>query len=272
MSLKETAKQVLKIIEDGGYTRPNGEWVNMKDLVDYSVTHSKTYTPEMCATLPNESMGTSDNTQFVVTNETTQAATKRLVSEGCEDIVVLNFASARNPGGGFLRGAKAQEEDLTRCSALYSCLVPQTTYYETNRHQKSMLYTDHIIYSPNVPWFRVRSRDEPDELYVASVITAPAPNAAQALARDVDPEAVEASLRRRCGYVLRIAKENGDKNLVLGAWGCGVFGNNPDMVSSVFADWLKTPEFSGAFDRVVFAIMHNEKTRRNFDAFEAAFS
>lgn len=134
-----------------------------------------------------------------------------------------------------------------------------------------MLYTDHIIFSPKVPWFRVRSRDEPDKVFLASVITAPAPNAAQALARGVEPGAIEASLRRRCGYVLRIARENGLKNLVLGAWGCGVFGNDPEMVAGVFAEWLKSPEFSGAFSKVVFAIMHNAKTKQNFEAFQRYF-
>ena len=272
MSLKETAKQVLSVIENGGYTRPNGEWVNIQDLVTYAVDHTKTYTPEMCGSLTIESSNSGESVQFEVTSETTQVATKRLIDEGFENVAVLNFASARNPGGGFLRGAKAQEEDLTRCSALYPCLVPQTLYYEGNRNQKSMLYTDHIIYSPKVPWFKVRSRDEPDELYVASVITAPAPNAAQALAREVDQEAIEATLRRRCGYVLRIGKAHGAKALVLEAWGCGVFGNDPEMVARVFADWLNSPEFVGAFDKVVFAIMHNEKTRRNFEAFTAIFA
>ena len=271
MSLKNTAKQVLNIIETGGFTAPSGDWVDIKGFVEYAVSHSKTYTPEMCEALRIDGLPSGDSTQYEVTSETTQVAAKRLNDLGCDDVVVLNFASARNPGGGFLRGAKAQEEDLTRCSALYPCLVPQTDYYQTNRNQKSMLYTDHLIYSPKVPWFRIRSKDEPNELFMASVITAPAPNAAQALSRGVEPDAIEESLRRRCGYVLRVAKENGHKNLVLGAWGCGVFGNNPEMVASAFADWLKSPEFSGAFSRVVFAIMHNEKTKQNFEAFKSYF-
>ena len=71
---------------------------------------------------------------------------------------MLNFASARNPGGGFLRGAKAQEEDLCRCSGLYETLLECPTYYSVNRHQKSMMYTDHIIYSPKVVFFRTGGR------------------------------------------------------------------------------------------------------------------
>jgi uncharacterized protein (TIGR02452 family) len=81
--------------------------------------------------------------------------TPRLVQEeGVDDPVVLNFASARNVGGGFLNGARAQEEDLARSCGLFRCLETQPEYYEVNRRTASLLYTDHIIYSPRVPWFR----------------------------------------------------------------------------------------------------------------------
>jgi uncharacterized protein (TIGR02452 family) len=136
-----------------------------------------------------------------VTDETTQAAARRLVVvESVLDLVLLNFASARNPGGGFLSGAKAQEEDLARCSGLYPCLLTQPGYYEENRANESALYTDNIIYSPNVPWFRTRSRDVPDTVFLASVITAPVPNAGVALQRDptCGPD-IEIALRRRAG-------------------------------------------------------------------------
>src|SRR4029079_8799885 len=94
-----------------------------------------------------------------VTDETTQIAARRLVeSEGVTDLVLLNFASARNAGGGFINGAKAQEEDLCRCSGLYPCLMSQPGYYEANRNNRSAIYTDHLIYSPQVPLFRARNR------------------------------------------------------------------------------------------------------------------
>src|SRR5262249_60941792 len=104
------------------------------------------------------------------------AARRLYEDEGEQNAVALNFASARNPGGGFLGGAKAQEEDLARRSALYACLLTQRPYYDANRAERSLLYTDHIIYSPSVPFFRDRALDLVESPFCASIITAPAPN------------------------------------------------------------------------------------------------
>lgn len=113
---------------------------------------------------------------FAVTDERTQDAARRLVhEEGATDLVLLNFASARNVGGGFLTGARAQEEDLARSSGLYRCLETQREYYDVNRQTHSLLYTDHIIYSPGVPWFRAGTREFIPRPFCAAVITAPAP-------------------------------------------------------------------------------------------------
>ncbi|MEM7034097.1 MAG: TIGR02452 family protein, partial [Chloroflexota bacterium] len=208
-----------------------------------------------------------------VTAETTQVAAHRLVvEEGCDNVILLSYASARNPGGGFINGAKAQEEDLSRCSGLYPCLLTQPTYYEVNRTQKSLLYTDHIIYSPNVPWFRTKSRNLLDEVFLASVITAPAPNAGQHLRRNPnDWPSIERALRRRAGMVLAIAKDQGHRILLLGAWGCGVFRNDPAMVADAFGHWLTQPIFSRCFDRVVFAVYDPGREKKTLQAFQTRF-
>lgn len=254
MSLKGKAQEVLAIIEKGGFNSPSGSWVDIREAIAFATRHSKTYTPGQVAEL---SAGASEDGAvpcIAVTDESTQMAAKRLFDSGLRDVAVLNFASARNAGGGFLNGAKAQEEDLTRCSTLYDCLLSQPAYYTANRQQQSMLYTDHVIYSPQVPWFRTRSRDEPDGLFYASVITAPAPNANQAIRHGEPADAIEPALRRRAGLVLGVARDNGHRTLVLGAWGCGVFGNDPTMVASSFRHWLHETSFRSAFDRVVFAV------------------
>jgi uncharacterized protein (TIGR02452 family) len=254
----------------GGYRRPSGDWVELKELVERAVQGSRVYRPGQIA-LPefhgNERVRAPS---FEVTGESTQAAAWRLVSAGAEDVLLLNFASARNPGGGFLNGAKAQEEDLMRCSALYPCLTACSEYYEANRARDSMLYTDHMIYTPKAPWFRLRSNDAPDSLFLASVITAPAPKAGQARRRGLAEAEILEALERRAGLVLQLAKERGHRNLVLGAWGCGVFQNEPGAVARSFAAWLRGP-FAGDFDRVVFAIYDRSASQANRRAFEAVF-
>lgn len=268
VSLKGKAKEVLKIIEEGGYYSVDGSWVDIRQYIEYSTANSKTYTPNQFDELTAENNISGNKPEIEVTDETTQIAAGRLFAENQDGLVLLNFASARNPGGGFINGAKAQEEDLTRCSTLYNCLLSQTAYYEANRNQQSMLYTDHVIYSPKVPWFRTRSRDEPNQLFFASVITAPAPNANQAIKRGERADAIEHALNRRCGQVLGVARDNGCKNLVLGAWGCGVFGNDPTMVAKSFKYWLNTPAFSSAFNKVVFAVYDRSKTKSIIGAFK----
>jgi len=270
MSLRHLATQTLEILEAGGYRAPDGRWVELAEVQARAVAGSFVLTPERGAALLREASPGGPPPIVEVTEERTQEAAWRLVvREGREHVVVLNFASARNPGGGFLNGAKAQEEDLARSSGLYPCLVGQELYYRSNREHDSMLYTDHLIYSPGVPWFRTRSRELLDRVFLASVITAPAPNAGQALRRDpAAGPAIEAALRRRAGLVLALARAQGHRELVLGAWGCGVFMNDPGMVADAFAQWMASETFAGAFERVTFAIYDRSKGREVGTAFE----
>jgi uncharacterized protein (TIGR02452 family) len=187
-----------------------------------------------------------------VTSESTAQAARRLVETEGLRTLALNFASAKNPGGGFLGGAKAQEEDLARCSALYPCLLTKREHYDENRACLSLIYTDHIIYSPDVPFFRDERLELVEAPFLVSILTAP--NAGEELRRD--PRAgprIRAALERRVAKVLLVAALEGQRSLVLGAWGCGVFCNDPAAVADIFASTLADPRFAGSFDRVVFA-------------------
>jgi len=275
MSLKETATDTLQILDAGYFLAPDGRRIDIEPALSQAIAGTRLYTPEQASeAFERLSLPTLHRPAIEVTDETTQVAARRLVeSESIADLVLLNFASARNPGGGFINGAKAQEEDLCRCSGLYPCLMAQRGYYEANRDCESVIYTDHLIYSPNVPWFRTRSRDQPDKAFLASVITAPAPNAGIVLSRDPDalPE-VEAALRRRAGFVLAVAADNGHRTVLLGAWGCGVFQNDPALVADAFGSWLESDKFAGAFDRVVFAIYDRSKEQATLSGFRQRFT
>lgn len=274
MSLKGTATQTLQILDTGYFFAPDGRRVDVEPMLTEAIKGTQLFTPwQASATLEGINPAPSHPAIITVTDETTQVAARRLVeSESVADLVLLNFASARNPGGGFINGAKAQEEDLCRCSGLYPCLLAQKGYYDANREFESAIYTDHLIYSPNVPWFRTRSRDQPDTVFLASVITAPAPNAGVVLTRDPSALAeVEVALRRRAGLVLAVAADRGHRTVLLGAWGCGVFRNIPALVADAFGMWLESTKFAGAFDRIVFAIYDRSKPQTTLSAFRRRF-
>ncbi|MFT3699057.1 MAG: RNA 2'-phosphotransferase [Kofleriaceae bacterium] len=205
-------------------------------------------------------------TTIEVSGESTVQAMVRLAGEG--HVACLNFASAKNPGGGFLGGAQAQEESLARASALYPCLVTQMSHYERNRANKSMLYLDLAIWSPHVPFFRDDDGGWLPAPVLASVITSAAPNAG-ALNRGETIEQVRATLERRCELVFSIAAEHGVDAFVLGAWGAGVFKNDPWMVAQIMKALL-AGTYKGAFAKVVFAVIN--PAHENHRAFAETFS
>ncbi|WP_437791471.1 TIGR02452 family protein [Sorangium sp. So ce693] len=273
MKLTSIAAETVQIASRGEYTAPSGATVRIRDRVLAAVKGTVLYRPgSLDAWEPKERLDRP--TAIQVTGETTGAAGRRLIEqEGEARVMALNFASAKNPGGGFLRGAKAQEEDLARCSALYASLVEQRDYYDQNRACGSFLYTDHIIYSPDVPFFRDEQHALLDRPFALSIITAPAPNAGEAFQRDdaADQE-IRAALERRADMVLAAAGAHGHRCLVLGAWGCGVFRNDPREVADVFARCLGSPRFRGAFSRVVFAVYDRGDDRPNYRAFQERFA
>jgi uncharacterized protein (TIGR02452 family) len=276
MSLRGVAEQTLGIIERGGYDASDGAFIELAADIEAAVAGTSLYTPRQLEALlfGREAVGEGAHPRIEVTGELTQEAARRLLlDEGCEDVVLLNFASAKNAGGGFINGAKAQEEDLARASALYPCLLEARGYYEANRRCDHLVYTDHMIWSPEVPFFRVHARELLDQPFLASVITAPAPNAG-ALNRPWPEELAgityEDALRKRAGKVLALAEERGHRTLLLGAWGCGVFRNDPELVADAFGVWLEGPRFAGSFDRVVFAVW--DRKGINTDAFARRFA
>lgn len=275
MSLKKVAKETLRIIEEGQYISNCGNLIVLLPAHQAAVTGTILYKPDQGNSLLAKRISEAPAHPPVieVTDETTQEAARRLLQiEGCSDLVLLNYASARNPGGGFISGAKAQEEDLCRCSGLYPCQLKQPLYYKANRSQSSFLYTDHVIYSPKVPFFRTKHQELLEEFFLASVITAPAPNAGEIIRRNKNAwQEIETALRRRTGIVLAIAREHQHRTMVLGAWGCGVFRNQPSMVADAFGSWLSSPNFHGCFDRVVFAVYDTSEQKGTLQAFQARF-
>ncbi|EDQ90589.1 uncharacterized protein MONBRDRAFT_24150 [Monosiga brevicollis MX1] len=202
---------------------------------------------------------------------TTLSVTRQLHAEHPHlKMAALNFASAKNPGGGFLRGASAQEESLCRHSGLFVCIRDNPAYGLARRDNRRALYHDFVIYSPAVPVYRDDVTGALlDEPYQVDFLTCPAINAGVARERGVTPEEILEALTRRIDAVLSVAATQQVEILVLGAFGCGVFKNDPVDVAKVFADLLHH-KYAGAFPHVVFGIP-SERNTSNLDAFVRHF-
>lgn len=270
------AAETLKIIERGYYQNRLGEAVQIGDVVETAVRESKLLAPAGFPALLAERDALNiprTNTRFSVQNETTLQAAARLAGYAGK-VFCLNFASAKNPGGGFLTGAQAQEESLARSSALYPCTVQMQEMYRTNRATRTCLYTDYMIYSPAVPVFRNDDGALLDTLFTTSFLTAPAVNAGVVRAQEKEKIAqIRPVLMARTEKVLSVALVKGYRHLVLGAWGCGVFQNDPAEVAACFSEHLKeNPVFSNAFEEVVFAVLDHSADQRIIRPFEEQFS
>lgn len=174
--------------------------------------------------------------------------------------VLLNFASYRHTGGGFITGAWAQEEAICHDSTLYNVLREFGGFYaENEKTLNRSLYTDRAIFSPGI----VFERD--GKAAKCSVITCAAPNFSAARGRGVSQGENEAALAKRVDFVISIAEEQGCDTAVLGAWGCGVFGQDPRVVARLFGERLK----SSAIKRAVFAIPGQNN---NYTSFKETFN
>ena len=197
-------------------------------------------------------------------------------------IAVLNFASATTPGGGVTKGSSAQEESLCRCSTLYSALTSQALwnqYYSVNRAARNPLYTDALIYTPGVV---ICKTDEdypermPEEDWVeVDVITCAAPNLRRMPGNQynldksspvvVSPEELLQIHVKRARHILSVAANKRVDALVLGAFGCGAFQNDPAVVAEAYRDVLG--DMKSYFRYVEFAIYCRPKETGNFEKF-----
>jgi uncharacterized protein (TIGR02452 family) len=257
-------QQALQIIQEGAYRAPSGEMVSIADLIEHAVQGTTSYPPS--AYLPETRFG-AYHTRLEVANETTLAAVQRLRESGLHP-VALNFASATHPGGGFLSGARAQEEYLARSSGLYACLR-SNPMYASHHSRYDPLYTDYVIYSPEVPVFRADGGTLLETPYTVGMITSPAVNAV-ALPPERQSEILPA-MWLRILKVLAAGVHHAHDSIVLGAWGCGAFGNNGSDIASLFRKAL-AENFKGAYRQVIFAIVDWSPEKKFIGPFQHAFA
>ena len=266
--LRAIAQETEEIVAAGAYRASGGREVPIAAAVDAARDGTRMVGP---GSVPIPAAAPVD-TFLEVTGESSLEAARRLAALG--PVAVLNFASARNPGGGYLNGAQAQEEALCRASALYTCVLRAREFYDHHRAHRDPFYTDRVIHSPAVPVFRDDRGRLLDDPYSAGFLTAAAPNAG--VVRRTAPERaaeLPAALAIRAERVLETAAAHGYRRLVLGAWGCGVFQNDPEQVAGAFRALLADGgRFAERFDHLVFGVLDRTQGAVVRSAFERVFA
>ncbi|MFF7690434.1 TIGR02452 family protein [Streptomyces syringium] len=270
--LRGIAKETEEIVATGGYTTPAGRTVGLAEAIGRAVRGTRLYGPEPVAAPEPGAGAAGAATVFEVTAEGSLDTARRMAADGT--VAVLNFASARNPGGGYLNGAQAQEEALCRGSALYTCLREVPEFYAAHRADPSPFYSHRVIHSPGVPVFRDDRGTLLETSFTAGFLTSPAPNAGVIARREPELAArVPAALATRAGRVLEVAAAHGYRRLVLGAWGCGVFRNDPAHVAAAFHGQLTGGgRFAGRFEHVVFGVLDRTPDSPTRAAFTRVFA
>ncbi|HNZ99870.1 TIGR02452 family protein [Ruminococcus sp.] len=258
------ANETMKITADGFYEL-GGKKI---ELPREDTSAVEVWAPEKgAALLESLVIPEGDMCTITVTREDSFTAASRF-----ENAFVMNFANAHKAGGGFRLGANAQEEALCRCSTLYASITSEAAgaMYRYNNTHLSSTESDYMLYSPNVCVFRSCECKLLEKPFMASVITVPAPNRRGAAIFASNKKIAEV-MTRRIRIMLAIAAKHGHRSIVLGAWGCGAFGNSSDDVAGYFRKVLIDEKYGRLFDNVCFAIYSSESDKK-YSIFSEAFS
>ena len=218
---------------------------------------------------------------IIAVEETLTLIAARKLASKYDKTTTLNFANAIVPGGGVVIGASAQEEYLCRAGNLYNCLLKPGLHKDFYLYHTTLFntyYSDRVIYSKGVTFFKEdilinpsRAVYEPqytDDWANIDIITSPAPN----IRLKIKPDANKVSriLESRIRNIFEVCIENKAQALVLGAFGCGAFGNSPAVVAGIFEKILKDEHYEDYFREIIFAVKPS-KDRNNFACFKQIF-
>jgi uncharacterized protein (TIGR02452 family) len=175
-----------------------------------------------------------------------------------KNVCILNFASAKNPGGGFMNGSMAQEESIAYVSTLYHSLITSDMYEINREDSKNGLYNDIAIYTNEICVFRLNRDGDYIKPFYISVISCPAPNKNHALKCNINEKSIMNKLKDRIKLIFEVASIHKVKILILGAYGTGVFGNDTYDVKTIFNELLEN-EYKNCFEKIIYAIPDEEK-------------
>jgi len=278
-------ENTLRVVKDGGYILPDGTPVSIAETENkrlitgesYMQAYTKLYSDPVYADCEENPVPT----QITVVSDDCLDTAHKWVEEGLS-VTVLNMANRQNPGGGVIYGAGAQEEYLFRCSNYYLSLFQFVHYAHmygchTRNDGKYPLDRDYGgIYTPEVTIFRANEKNgyaliqNPWKVNMIAVAGMNHPELETINGKSrIIPRLAE-GVKNKIRTIFRIALDNNQRNLVLGAIGCGAFGNPPEHVAELFRDVLCEPEFRVFFNRICFAVKtdHNSNGSANYTAFK----
>lgn len=263
-------RETMKAAEDGVYFVEDRE---VKIPVSFEqIKKVKLYTPEQIAYLSEKAIPErrAESARIVLRNQDTLEAAfdlhqHRGVDE--EPVLVLNFANPHHPGGGIRSKPGTQEEHLCVKTTLLCSLETEEAwpFYQTNLDCGTQAQTDTILFSPNTIVIRNPDLSLREDPFPVSIMTVSAPIASR-MEQEELPD-LENILRGRIRGMLRAATAEGYTRLVLGAWGCGNFGNEPELVARLFHDNL-----TDSFEEVTMAVFDNSEDRCRYSCFANYFT
>ncbi|MCD8036606.1 MAG: TIGR02452 family protein [Clostridiales bacterium] len=202
----------------------------------------------------------------------------KISGEASPKVLVLNLASATQSGGQTRNGASAQEEDLCRRTSLLLSLESESAkkYYDYNNALKTRMGSDAVIISPNVEVIKDSSSEIISEPFPISIMSCSAPMVRLGL-EGMSKQEYENMLYNRIQGMLLVAASQNYRNLILGAFGCGVFGNDAAVVSDLFDKAIKDFSYAGKdssqlFNSIDFAVLCRPDRDYNYKEFYRNFS
>lgn len=272
-------RETMKAAEDGFYFVDESE---VKLPVSFEqIKQIKLYSAEQIAQLPKVTPTSNKPVRITLRNQDTLEAAFDLHQHRTEmekPVLVLNFANPHRPGGGIRAKPGTQEEHLCVKTTLLCSLETEKAwpFYQINLDCGTQAQTDMILYSPNTVVIRNPDLSLREDPFPIAVMTVSAPIASRMERSELAD--LENILRNRIYGIIRTAIEEGYTRLVLGAWGCGNFGNDPDLVAKLFyqvlMEYNKDDEicFANCFEEIIMAVFDNTAEQMRFRSFACYFS
>nr|XP_047139980.1 uncharacterized protein LOC124815369 [Hydra vulgaris] len=182
------------------------------------------------------------NTNVIFNNMKTDECAIYFLKNGLSKYVtVMNFASKINCGGGYIINSRGQEEDL--------CKVMPALYYSLKEYVKYPFPGDSVLITPKIGILRKNNKnyDMLDTQLDVGVVSASAPNLQHEY---FDEERVKRTLKNMYCAVKKYIPDT--DTLILGAWGCGAYRNDPSRMAKIMNDI--NLKYGGHFKTIVFSV------------------